>query len=73
MLLFLYVADLTVFAQKHDYIWLPGRGGLFQGTQGYVYGGMVMDFNQYPEVILSGKAIFYCSKFPKKIVLLRNF
>ena len=44
--------QLFVAAQKHDNVWLPGRGKLitYQFSNGitYQFGGVIMDFKQYP-------------------------
>lgn len=46
----LYIS-LSLFSQKHDYIWLPGKGKIaeysFNGVF-YPWGGVTMDFNTFP-------------------------
>jgi hypothetical protein len=47
----LFLVHLAALAQKHDNIWLPGKGKIAEYPFGGVYypwGGIIMDFASYP-------------------------
>jgi hypothetical protein len=72
-LLLFCIFHFHVFAQKHDYIWLPcgGKVSIWPfGSSNYQNGGTVMDFNIYPpSTKLTGFALLM---YPQAIISDKN-